>query len=46
MANKKINYTIGFRVDKSGLNTVKQELRDIQRLSGQDLYKTSGINVL
>jgi hypothetical protein len=46
MANKRINYTIGFNVDKQGLNAMKTELREIQSLSTKDLFKTSGINVL
>lgn len=46
MANKRINYTIGFNVDKQGLNTMKAELREIQNLSAKDLFKTSGISNL
>ena len=37
MANKKITYGVGFKVDSAGLEKLKQELKRIQSLTAIDL---------
>ena len=39
MANNRIDYSIGFKVDQTGLNQAKSALQELQRLSAGDLMK-------
>lgn len=45
MANGgRIDYTVGFKTDKSGLNQLKSSLQEIKALTAQDLMKIGGHN--
>ena len=45
MANGgRIDYSIGFNVDKTGLNQIKSSLQEIKNLTAQDLMKIGGHN--
>ncbi len=39
--NGRINYTVGFNVDKRGLNNITQTLRQIQTMTVKDLINPS-----
>ena len=36
MANRRIDYTIGFKPDKSGLNSIYNSLKEIQQMTAKD----------
>ena len=42
---RRIDYTIGFKTDKSGLNQIKKSLEEIRNLSQNDLSKAMNIDV-
>ena len=43
MANGgRINYSVGFNVDKTGLNQIRSSLQEIKNLTAQDLMRIGG----
>ena len=40
---RRIDYTVGFKTDKSGLNQIKKSLEEIRNLSQNDLSKAISI---
>ena len=42
---KRFDYTIGFKTDKSGLNQIKKSLEEIRNLSQNDLSKAMNIDI-
>ena len=45
MANNRINYSIGFKVDQSGLNQARTALQDLKKMSVNDLMKINNSSI-
>ena len=45
MAGGSIRYSVGFNVDKTGLEQVKTSLRQLQSMTTGDLLKINGSNL-
>ena len=41
---RRVDYTIGFKTDKSGLSQIKKSLEEIRNLSQNDLAKAMNID--
>ena len=41
---RRVNYTVGFKTDKSSLNQIKKSLEEIRNLSQNDLAKVMNID--
>ena len=42
---RRIDYTVGFKTDKSGLSQIKKSLEEIRNLSQNDLSKAMNIDI-
>ena len=41
---RRVDYTIGFKTDKSGLNQIKKSLEEIRNLTQQDISQSMGVD--
>ena len=41
---RRYDYTIGFKTDKSGLNQIKKSLEEIRNLTQQDISQSMGVD--
>ena len=41
---RRIDYTVGFKTDKSGLNQIKKSLEEIRNLTQQDISQSMGVD--
>ena len=42
---KRFDYTIGFKTDKSGLNQIKKSLEEIRNLTQQGVSSSMGVDI-
>ena len=42
---RRIDYTVGFKTDKSGLNQIKKSLEEIRNLTQQDISSSMGVDI-